>query len=231
MATTFPPITQPVVTLGSGAPTDASYSPAPSDGQFYIDTATNLLYFRSKGTWQEVKGATSVSLLDPTGLIAESFPREAFLTSDGAAVASGTMNVVAVELPAGIQVNKVQFLAGATPESGGTHAWTALLDNTLVCRAVSADNTGAGAVAASALFGAAFAAPYVTTYEGIYYAGLVVVGTPPTLIAVAEPTALTTLAPKIAGTSTTGLTVPIVTGGAAQTAITATAFFPYVQVS
>jgi len=232
MALLVPPFTFNGV-IGSGAPTDASFANTPPDGTPYIDASTNLFYVRIKGTWQLLAPGSAVNLEDPTGLIAESWPRQVVVANDNnTPLASGTLFLVGVVLPAGVTVNKVQFLAGATAEATGTHAWTCLLDNTLVCRAVSADNTAAGAVGASALFGAAFAASYTTTYDGLYYAGInVTATTPPSLISTATLAAITGLTPKVSGASTTGNTTPITTGGAAQTAITASAQVPYVQVS
>lgn len=148
-------------------------------------------------------------------------------------ITSGTLYIFSIGLMAGESIGHVGFATGTTAASGPTHWWAAVLDNTYKQQAHSADQTTT-ALPASTWQNLAMVTPYVPTYTGTHYLGIMVTTstTQPTIASnAATPTVFVTgtnvPTPLIGGTSTTGLTTPGTDGTtvyAAPTAATPTLY-------
>jgi hypothetical protein len=149
----------------------------------------------------------------PTGATAETFPR-GWLTGTASAMTSGTLYVQAIGLHQNTVVNNLTFCTRGTAETGGTHCWYVLLDNTLTVRAVTADQTGATALTSTQTPYTFATNAYTAAYSGLYYAGICVVATgmPIMLAGPSSPSGLISLAPILSGSSSTGQTTPPTTG-------------------
>jgi len=152
--------------------------------------------------------------LRPTGSARESCSRQnTALTDESAVLATGVLSVAAIELFAGDVVNNLNFVSGATAESGGSHCWAALLDSGRHVLAVSADNTGGTFFANHTAQAFAMGSAYDVTATGLYYAAIAVVGTPPSLLCKHDGTAdVLGIAPILAATSDGSLTTPPAVG-------------------
>ena len=176
-----------------------------------MDVLTDLAF-----GWRSLYAAPSVAT-------AETFPR--MLISTGASVmVSGTLYCMALGLHQNTVINNLGFATKGTAETGGTHAWFALLDNTMTVRAVTADQTGATALGSTNTHYQFSTNSFTTTYSGLYYASICVVasGMPvmSALSASAIPSDVVSMSPILCGSSSTGLTTPPSTG-TAMTALTA----------
>lgn len=107
----------------------------------------------------------------PTGLgytvQAETFPR--ILAQQTNPLNSGIPRFTVISLPAGLALTRMTMCTGNLAESGGTHGWYALLDNTGKVVAVTADQTGAtvwGSIQTPVTL--PFTASYQTAYRGTY---------------------------------------------------------------
>ena len=167
----------------------------------------------------------------PSGATAETYPRMLAANFSGAII-SGYIWVTAIALPAGLTVNNITFYTSTTAVTTAdlTHGWYCLLDSGLVIRAISADQispaTTWGTINTAyplAVLGAGSAA-YVTSYTGLYYAGVMVAtsaGSQPTFVACATPAGPASSAPILSGYCSGVQTTPPGPGGAAQGAINA----------
>lgn len=153
----------------------------------------------------------------PTGALAESVPRWSVNIATGG-TSTGQLRCTAIVLPKGLSVNSITFVAGSTglAASAASNQWFALFDLNRNKLAVTTDDTTAAWTASSGgtagtktLAIATPSPPFVTTYEGIYYLGLVVVGSSALTQSCFNGYAPAAgIAPILAGTSTTGLTNP-----------------------
>lgn len=145
----------------------------------------------------------------PAGAIAATAPRWAVTSSTHQAPASGRLALYAVWLDAGDVVTNISFMSGTTAGAGLTNTWFALFSPTRALLGVTADDNAA-AWAVSTVKTLALAAPVVVPASGIYYFGIVCVGTTrPTLVgATLTPILVNAGAPTTAGWSTAGLTNP-----------------------
>lgn len=162
------------------------------------------------------------------------FPLFGSVTDAAASLVSGKATVVAVPVDVGDVISKVSIVAGATAESGGSHAWAAIYSGvatTAVLQgAQSADVTGATAIAASAVYAFTLATPVVVTSaiapNGYIYVAVSVTGTVPSLSSGAVGTGVqyaraTGAPPFLGGTysSALGATAPATITLASVTAI------------
>lgn len=152
----------------------------------------------------------------PSGAIAESFPRGTGVTIATTAITSGTLRLVAIEIPSNKSISNISVLSGSTAATSPTAQWFALIDSAFNVLAKTADDTTT-AWAANAVKTLAIASPFPTTYSGLYYVGiLVVAATPPTLTSLNDGNAaINAIPPFISGNSTTGLTTPASLGATA----------------
>jgi hypothetical protein len=163
--------------------------------------------------------------LKPSAAAYESIPRQS-ANGNIAALTSAQLTLFAVYLPAGAVVSSITAVSGATALATGSNQWFALYDSGLNKLAVTSDDTSA-AWAANAAKTLAFASPFVATYSGLHYLGVMVKATTvPTLVGTAAQVGVVGLAPKLAGTSTAGLTNPASAPSvaAALTALSATVY-------
>jgi hypothetical protein len=171
--------------------------------------------------------------MGPTGAIAETMPRQVVSESVvNNALASGTLNLFAVFLNAGQLVSNITFVAGTTSFTAATHYWFALysaVQSGPTLLAVSADQTSTAWALSTAK-----TLPMVTAYRvptsGIYYVGIAMVAT--TAITVRGNTVgasvVSSLAPMLRCTSTTGITTTMPTTG---TTVASAGFTAYAYVS
>lgn len=157
----------------------------------------------------------------------ESVPRNSY-SANLTAASSGQMLLVGIKIPAGTVVSSISFLSGTTAGSAMTAQWFALYDPDLVLLGQTTDDTST-AWAANAIKTLSFATAKTTTKTGLHYAGICVVGS--TVPSYQGPTGnqyITGLTPKLAGTSTTGLTTTAPDPAGAMTAVGS---IPYCYVS
>lgn len=162
--------------------------------------------------------------LEPTGTLAASFDGRMSATSTSAALTSGTVYAFATPIEANLTISNVTLVSIAA-EATGTHAWVGVANSLGKVLGISADNTGAAYFAANTATTTALAAPFTTTYTGLYYTFVcVAAGTVPTFASAPAMThvAISTLAPVMCGTTLTGQTTPVAVGSSLGT-ITATA--------
>ncbi|HEV2412812.1 MAG TPA: glycosyl hydrolase family 28-related protein [Candidatus Saccharimonadales bacterium] len=149
----------------------------------------------------------------PTVALAQTIPRWA-ATGTGSAGTSGTLYVTSINIMSGVTINNISLATDTTTASGVTHGWYVLLDNNLVVRAVTADQTGGNWGTASTFVTLATTASYTTTYTGQYYVGVMVAATTmPTFCAgstIRNP--VYNLTPIYSGSSSSGQTTPPSTG-------------------
>jgi hypothetical protein len=176
----------------------------------------------------QVGADTAGSSLASSGAIASTFPRT-YPTELLAAQASGTLHLYAIHLQKGTLVSSISFTTGTTALSGGSNQLFGLYDSALALLATSADDTTT-AWAASTIKTLAMTTPYTTTYTGLHYLGLSITATTrPTMAGIAIlANAVAAKTPKLAGTSTTGLTTAL---PATAAAITGDAGYCYAYVS
>jgi hypothetical protein len=146
-----------------------------------------------------------------------------------AAVASGTMIMQAIWLPAGTVISNLIAMSGTTASATQTNRWMALYDQNRALLRQSTDQTTT-VLAASTQMTAAIT-PYTTTYSGIHYIGMLTAGTTINSWIGGTPAAAAAIrgvAPILTGTSTTALTT---TAPGTAAAITATVNNYWVAVS
>jgi len=142
-----------------------------------------------------------------TGVITQTIPRWA-ASGNLAALTSGTVLVVAVNMLKGDLVNSILWHSRTTPGAAMTNQWAAFLDANRVVRAVSAD-AGAAAWGGSATKAFAMGTPYTVPANGVYYLALLVAGTVPSLLGAASTASSpASIAPLLTGTSSISQTAP-----------------------
>jgi hypothetical protein len=142
--------------------------------------------------------------------------------SDLTVLASGTLALQAIWLPAGTPISTITFVSGATAAGTPLNQWFALYDSSLAKLAVTADETTTAWAASTAKTLTVSSGPFTTTYTGLHYLGIMVKATTvPSVAAAATLASLNGLSPKLAGSSSTGLTTP---ASAPSTAAAITAF-------
>jgi hypothetical protein len=161
---------------------------------------------------------------EPASVVGVTVPRT-LASSSSAALTSGTVYCCGIALNKGVTVSNISLFVAGTAESGGSHAWVGLANSARSVLAVSADNTGAAYFGgAQAAVTTALAAPFATTYAGLHYVFVCVVGTTPVFASAPalENAALGAVAPILCGSSSTSQTTPPAVGTTLG-ALTATA--------
>lgn len=170
--------------------------------------------------------------LAPTSSIGESIDRGIGMVNSVTAMTSGQLLVVAIDLPAHRTINSIAFMSGSAAAVNPTHQWFVIADSALNVLGKTADDTSA-AWAANTQKPLALATPFVTTYTGLYYVGVLVTATTtmPNFYGVLHSNQNANAVPPIrAASSTTGLTDPA-SLGPTLAALTATGRVPWVVVS
>lgn len=193
----------------------------------YEDGSREYLASKDK-PWLQANGANQTrGSLAPTGAVAQSFPRNGILTADIAAIATGQMFMVAIEIKEATQITNISFLSGATAANTPTNWWFALYSSARALLAQTADQTST-AWAANTLKTLALTTAQLVQ-PGLYYVAIMMKATTPvSLVAFADTSALSGLAPILHGTADGSLTT---TAPATSSTITATANNPYCYVS
>lgn len=192
------------------------------------------LYLLENGDWQhhDANGAEytysvpAAANLGPTGTLAETFPRALATTNSTVPTASGTLFMQAIYLTAGQLVSNITIISATTAAGTPTNYFFALYDGSRALKAQSANQTTT-AWAANTAKTLAMTTPYRVPTSGVYYIGLMVAATtvptchggPAKANAVVSSTA-----PILHGTSTTGLTTTLPDPAAAITAGTASLY-------
>lgn len=161
-------------------------------------------------------GRNDITSLMPTGGLAETIDRS-LCNAGNFSVATGTLYLIAVYLPAGTVVSTFHALTGGTGNSAMTHSWMGLYNSSRVQLAVSADKTTTSigsttdtsfAVATTA--GGANSS-FTTTYSGLHYIGFMASFSSGSLTMFFFSQSQSVpggLAPIRVGTSNTGQTTP-----------------------
>lgn len=159
--------------------------------------------------WQQLTPAAGRDpFFMPTGALAESVPRWLPATV-ATAMTSGTLRLQAIAIAKGVSITNISFMSGTTALAGGSNQWFALFDNTRTKLGVTSDDTSTAWAASTVKTLAITGGPFVATYTGLYFLGIVVVATTmPTLFTYTGNLAGIGLTPVLAGTSSTGLTNP-----------------------
>lgn len=191
-----------------------------------------VMYASGGGMFVKDVGGSPFGLIDgppsgsaPTGAIAETIPRWACGSSTNTFV-SGTLYLQAIWLQAGQTVSSITFMSGGTAATTPTHWWFALVDKNYVLRGHTADQT-TGAFAANTAFTKALVTPYVATYTGLHYVGIMMTATGmPTLTEAGINMINASVAsPSAGGQSTAGLTTPGTDGTTVYATVTNNAAF------
>lgn len=145
--------------------------------------------------------------------------------------ASGTLVLMSVSMAAGQQIGHIGWCTGSQAAVNPVHWWACLLDSAFTLQAHTADQLTAP-MPASTWQLLPTVAPYVSTYTGVYYLGLMVAtsaGTQPSVLAptfspiIQLITGANNPGPLLGGPSTTGLTAPGTDGGTVYAAPTTVA--------
>lgn len=193
----------------------------------FVSTTTNPNTFN--GPIVATSGATGLKAwlyqyLEPAGVKASSVDGRMSSSGTSTVAASGTVVAFALPIESGLLISNLT-LTSIAAEATGTHAWVGVADNTGKVLGISADQTGVAYFAANTVTTTAIAAPFTTTYTGLYYGFVCVVGgTIPTFAAAPAfaHVAISTVAPIVCGTALTGQTTPVAVGSSLGT-ITPTA--------
>lgn len=165
-------------------------------------------------------------ILKPDAAVYETFDRE-LISNTASTPASGTLRMVGIALPSGLTIAGAAFVSGSTPLSGGSHGWYSLHDASRALLRQSTDDTSP-VFAANVPKPYNFSSQYVTTYEGLYYLGILFVASQmPNLLSLNTLATGLGLVPIIGGNSTASLTG---TAPDPAAAITASSQPPYAYV-
>lgn len=145
----------------------------------------------------------------PTAALVENVPRLGSPLSDQTPLTSGTLRLIPICLPKGITVTSISFLSGTTALNGGQNQWFTLHDSSRVLLGVTADDTST-AWAANTVKSLTVGTPFVTTYDGLHFIGIMVKASTavPSLIGMTASSIANALTPVIGGNSNTGQTTP-----------------------
>jgi hypothetical protein len=128
--------------------------------------------------------------------------------SNSSPLSSGRLCLQAIALEAGATITNIVWMSATTAGSAMTNQWFGLFDNNRNALRLTADQTS-GAWGANTAKSVALTSTFVTTYSGLHYIGVCVVGTPPTLMGLTPSnSAAIAVPPIVSGFSTTGLTTP-----------------------
>lgn len=172
-----------------------------------------------------------------SGALAATLPRTAIVANQNAALVSGTVLMVGLEIQKGQTVTNINLAIGSTSADTQTHGVVDLSTSGRVVLAKGADTTTTEwtGAAGGAVKTIALATPVVTTYTGLYYVGILVTAdvAVPSLLCVTQPTAggiINSSTPVLVGTSETGGTTGIAVG-ATHAALTATLNIPFIWLT
>ena len=177
------------------------------------------IHFDEQGNWihSDVQGAPYTynvpagGNLGPTGIIAETIPRELCPEVNTTMGATGALNMMAIYLVVGQLVSNIALCSATTAVVTPTGYRFGLYDASRNLRATSADQTTT-AWAANTYKSLAMVTPYRVPTSGLYYIGYYMTATTvPTIKGGTAKTGgqLASTVPILHGTSTTGLTTTL----------------------
>lgn len=199
----------------------------------YLAQYQTATYVSDGANWWRVTVPSStpvdVDWTRPTAALAQTFDR-GVSTINSAVLVSGSLWLVGIYLSAGTTVTTITFTSSTTALATGSNQWFALYSSARALLGVTNDDTST-AWAAEATKTLTLSTPYLVLTSGMNYLGINVVATTvPSLRCSVTSARISTQAPILAGTSTTGLTNPASAPGTAA-AITASGSVPYAFVS
>lgn len=174
----------------------------PTTGQGFVSDATDVIAGYPLDTAQN-------RTVSRTSELAETYPRR-FVTSNAMTLTSGTLYRCGIHLPKGLTVTSITF-ASIGAAGAMTHQFFGLYDSSLVLLRSTGDDTST-AWGANTLKTLNLTSTFPTTYAGLHFIALLVVGTPPTIANTTQAQALSSAAPQMNGntsdTSQTSLPNP-----------------------
>jgi hypothetical protein len=191
------------ITVPTTNPTGGAVLYATGGGTYTRDGAGSV--------WPVASPATNGGVVP--GAITQTLP---YTQASGAAQpTNGTLVIASCFISAGTSVGHVGFVVDTTAGASLTHWWAVVLDNGYKQQAHSADQLTAP-IAASTWFTLPMVTPYVATYSGNFYLGVMIAnsaGTQPNLTGGSTPrtvmiTGTNAPVPLMSGPSTGGLTAP-----------------------
>jgi hypothetical protein len=161
---------------------------------------------------------TRQRLWKPTGYISENMGRDLVDSGSVAVLSSGRLSLAGnIVLESGVTITSIAFCTGSGALSAITNQWFCLVDQSLNVLARTVDD-GATAWGANTIKSLALSSPYTPGSDIAVYCGIVVVATGVgnlTGRSSAPVSALNAVAPRMSGSSTTGLTDPASLGATA----------------
>ena len=175
-------------------------------------------YYAANGALQLPTGIVTLDNYGISGNLAETMPRNTVLSTNNAALVSGTLFLQAIYLRAGTIVSNISFCSATAGVGTATNQIFGLYDGNRNLLASTA-NDGATGWASNAIKTLNIAVPYTVKQTGLYYLGIMVAATTvPTLSGNAGlSSSLHGVAPALHGTSTTALTTALPNPAAAIT--------------
>jgi hypothetical protein len=166
----------------------------------------------------------------PTGAVGQAFKRDGATIINNATLTTQILFLAGGRIANGVTVTNLSFRSGATAANVPTNWWFGLFDSAGAILGLTADQTTT-AWAGQTTKTLALTTPFVTTYGGRYFAGLMVKATTVPTIQGAAPAAFGVAdAPVPSGTSSTGsgtLTDPASLGAGPVALPTSTGQWPY----
>lgn len=159
--------------IGSGADTAVKLAIGTGAGKALVadPNATNKASIQFPHGVEEAGRGTAPTTLGST------FDRGIAVETNSAALSTGRLTVVRILLPKGLSITTITFWSMTTALSVGVNQWFALFDLNKGKLAVTADDTSTAWAANSSKALAVAAGPFVTTYAGIHYLGIMVKAT------------------------------------------------------
>lgn len=147
-----------------------------------------------------------------TGAIASTYDRALFTeTTNIVPLSSGRLSVYRMFLPKWSPVSNISFVSGGTALSVGSNQWFVLFDINKNKVAITADDTSTAWPASTKKTLAVTGGPYLATYSGWYWVGILVVATTaPSMVGLTglNGTVIHTANPVPRSTADSGLTNP-----------------------
>jgi hypothetical protein len=192
---------------GKGSLITATGASTPANLDVGADHAV-LLADSSQSTGLVWSGALATPYLVPSGAIAETIPRSYNAWVSATPLSSGRLSLFAIVLTSGTVITSVSFLSGSSGTSTATHQIFGLYDSSLnLLRPTNDDTTTTWSALTTKTL--TLTSTFTTTYTGLHYVAILVVGGVPQLIhgnnSSGVATAMNGLTPIISGNSGSGL--------------------------
>lgn len=161
------------IAIGSGADTAVALPIGTAAGKALVadPNATN------KASIQFPLSVTDTYCGLATTKLASTFQRAQAVEANIGILSTGRLSVAAIFLPKGLPVTSITFMSATTAASVPLNQWFALFDDARGKLAVTADDTTTAWAANTAKTLTVTGGPFVTTYAGLYYVGLMVLAT------------------------------------------------------